>query len=433
MDLNNFGNLDKFVKDNFRLFDCNSTEYSIKKQREAFKSKNQPVPKKLYSSKEISDKIQKLFDDYYSNNDQFILDIYRRKHFDKGKTYEELINNTQGLELSQNKLNIKLSEEDKSIPIIFVSEHFDDPKKEVNQIDDLETFVENNIVAFTAQPSRFQKNKLNELAKGIVMKGAQLHYSQDIERYLKEQFDKLDANQLDDIFKRYESGETLNKISKYYAVELITHKKSIEAYLIHESFNKLKNCISDEDALVDNIADVFSNVTNIDRIRTDLKKIISRFLPLILSNGFPDNITNVDSGIMVANAGDSAQFIFIARAILAGFDSSNVDVRSSRYDCIVEYKGKIFRVQVKGISQDKVYYKDRDRGGAGIDHQNVRNRGRRITSNDCDIYAAVDKKTGIVYLIPIKYLEDNKDKDSENIQDIIKYRENSKIFSELVE
>lgn len=157
MDLNNFGNLDKFVKDNFRLFDCNSTEYSIKKQREAFKSKNQPVPKKLYSSKEISDKIQKLFDDYYSNNDQFILDIYRRKHFDKGKTYEELINNTQGLELSQNKLNIKLSEEDKSIPIIFVSEHFDDPKKEVNQIDDLETFVENNIVAFTAQPSRFQK------------------------------------------------------------------------------------------------------------------------------------------------------------------------------------------------------------------------------------------------------------------------------------
>lgn len=274
---------------------------------------------------------------------------------------------------------------------------------------------------------------MNELAKGIVMKGAQLHYSQDIERYLKEQFDKLDANQLDDIFKRYESGETLNKISKYYAVELITHKKSIEAYLIHESFNKLKNCISDEDALVDNIADVFSNVTNIDRIRTDLKKIISRFLPLILSNGFPDNITNVDSGIMVANAGDSAQFIFIARAILAGFDSSNVDVRSSRYDCIVEYKGKIFRVQVKGISQDKVYYKDRDRGGAGIDHQNVRNRGRRITSNDCDIYAAVDKKTGIVYLIPIKYLEDNKDKDSENIQDIIKYRENWKIFSELVE
>lgn len=432
MNLNNFDNLDDFVKDNFTIFDGDRKEYSKNKQKEAFKSINQTVPKKLYSSKEISDKLQELFDDYYNNNDQSILDIYRKKHFDKGKTFEELINNDPSLQLSQYKLNIKLSEEDKNIPIIFISEHFDNPMTEVDKIDDLETFVKNNIVAFTAQPSRFQKNKLNQLANGIVKKDVPLYYSQDIERYLKEQFDKLDVNQLDAIFKCYESGKNLNEISKYYAVELITHKNSIEAYLIHESFNKLKNCISDENEIVDKIADVFSSVTNIDRIRTDLKKIISRFLPLILSNGFPDNITNVDSGIMVANAGDSAQFIFIARAILAGFDSSNVDVRSSRYDCIVEYKGKIFRIQVKGISQEKVYYKDRDRGGAGNDYKNVRNIGRRITSNDCDIYAAVDKKTGIVYLIPIKHLEDNEDKDSESIQDIIKYRENWKIFSELV-
>lgn len=433
MDLKNFGNLDDFVKDNFSLFDGDRKKYSQSEQRKAFKSIKQTVPKKLYSSKVISDKLQELFDDYYSKDEKLILNIYRLNHFDKEKTYKELIENNKSLQLSQDRLNIKLSEEDKSIPIIFDSEHFNNPMAKVDDIDNLEIFVKNNIVAFTAQPSRFQKNKLNELAKDIVTKGVQLHYSQDIERYLKEKFDELEDNQLDAIFNCYESGKNLNEISEYYAVKLITHKKSIEAYLIHKSFNKLKDCISDEDDIVNKIADVFSSVTNIDRIRTDLKKIISRFLPLILSNGFPDNITNVDSGIMVANAGDSAQFIFIARAILAGFDSSNVDVRSSRYDCIVEYKGKIFRVQVKGISQEKVYYKDRDRGGAGIDYKNVRNRGRRISSKDCDIYAAVDKKTGIVYLIPIEHLENNEDKDSENIQDIIKYRENWKIFSELID
>jgi hypothetical protein len=95
---------------------------------------------------------------------------------------------------------------------------------------------------------------------------------------------------------------------------------------------------------------------------------------------------------MTANAGDSAEFIFVARAILAGFNCSSVDVRSSRYDAIIDYNKKLLRVQIKGISTgNSISFKDRDRGGQGIDHTHERNLGQRITSVDCDIYVAVDK------------------------------------------
>ena len=72
--------------------------------------------------------------------------------------------------------------------------------------------------------------------------------------------------------------------------------------------------------------------------------------------------------------------LYTSRAILAGYNCSNVDVRSSRYDAVIDYKGMIFKVQVKGISGSTVSFKDRDRGGRGIDTHNDRNIGKRITS-----------------------------------------------------
>lgn len=118
------------------------------------------------------------------------------------------------------------------------------------------------------------------------------------------------------------------------------------------------------------------------------------------------NLNNIDSGVMTANAGDSAQFLFVSRAILAGFNCSNVDVRSSRYDAVIDYKKKIFRVQVK-----------------------------RITAEDCDIYVAVDKQVGMCYIIPMKDIDpwDDDDIDSVNVSQLEEYRENWDIISELYE
>lgn len=169
-------------------------------------------------------------------------------------------------------------------------------------------------------------------------------------------------------------------------------------------------------------------------IKTDLKKIIEKSLYIAMTNGFSTNINQIESGVMTANAGDSAEFIFVARAILAGFNCSSVDVRSSRYDAIIDYNDKLLRVQIKGISSgNNISFKDRDRGGQGIDHTHEKNIGQRITSKDCDIYVAVDKQVGICYIIPMKWadsLEYEKCK-SVKLSEVTRYKENWDVIKEM--
>jgi len=169
-------------------------------------------------------------------------------------------------------------------------------------------------------------------------------------------------------------------------------------------------------------------------IKTDLKKIIQKSLSIAMTNGFPVNINNIESGVMTANAGDSAEFIFVARAILAGFNCSSVDVRSSRYDAIIDYNDKLLRVQIKGISSgNNISFKDRDRGGQGIDHTHETNIGQRITSKDCDIYVAVDKQVGICYIVPMSWADllDNEKCKSVKLSKVIQYKENWNIIKEM--
>jgi len=162
-------------------------------------------------------------------------------------------------------------------------------------------------------------------------------------------------------------------------------------------------------------------------IKTDLKKIIQKSLSIAMTNGFTVNINNIESGVMTANAGDSAEFIFVARAILAGFNCSSVDVRSSRYDAIIDHNDKLLRVQIKGISSgNSISFKDRDRGGQGIDHKHERNIGQRITSKDCDIYVAVDKQVGTCYIIPMSWADELDDQKYKGIKltEVSQYKEN---------
>ncbi len=92
-------------------------------------------------------------------------------------------------------------------------------------------------------------------------------------------------------------------------------------------------------------------------------------------------------------------------------------MRSSRYDAIIDVDAKLIRIQIKGItSSNNISFFDRDRGGQGIDHTHERNRGKRITSKDCDIYVAVDKQVGICYIIPMKYADSLSDEKAKNIK-----------------
>ena len=257
----------------------------------------------------------------------------------------------------------------------------------------------------------------------------------EIIRYLKKKFDTLTNFEKEKLWEDFKNENFIKSRIPKIAIEKVLYKKHVEDYLESKMLNIIKEKCNESS--YDSLSEVMSESLlaeldfSLDKKETKIlkkrlsKSIISLF-PLILSDGFSTNLSSVDTGIMTSNAGDSAQFLFIARAILAGFDSSNVDVRTSRYDAIVGYKGKTFRVQVKGISGNTIYFKDRARGGQGIDYTHERNKGRRITKEDCDIYAAVNKKNGLVYLIPIEVVEQSKEKVSTN--EMKKYLENWSIF-----
>lgn len=160
-------------------------------------------------------------------------------------------------------------------------------------------------------------------------------------------------------------------------------------------------------------------------------EIYKKTLYLAMKNGFTNNYTNVESGLMMANSGDSAQFLFVGRAILAGFNCSNVDVRSSRYDAIIDYGGKLLKVQIKGISADIISFWDMPRGGVASNHTHP---SIRIRHEDCDVYVAVDKQVGICYIIPMEEVESWSDDDTKrmSVDDsrIVKYKENWDVISQ---
>lgn len=241
---------------------------------------------------------------------------------------------------------------------------------------------------------------------------------------------------IDELKKVNYTKSKISDIAKKYGLK----ESELKQYYQTRFFKNIADVV-DLDLLsrstIEEIEKLLENETLINEfkfIKTDLKKIIEKSLYIAMTNGFSNNINHIDSGIMTANAGDSAEFIFIARAILAGFNCSSVDVRSSRYDAIIDFNDKLLRVQIKGISfGNLISFKDRDRGGLGIDHKHERNIGKRITSKDCDIYVAVDKQVGICYIVPMTWADELSDEKCKSIKlsDVAVYKENWDVIKEM--
>lgn len=227
---------------------------------------------------------------------------------------------------------------------------------------------------------------------------------------------------------------------KYIAKKYGYKESELKKFYTLTFFNTVSKSLNLKDLAQTNINKIQENIPQerlkeFDFIKIDLKHIMEKSLYIAMSNGFTVNINNINMGVMTANAGDSAEFIFVARAILAGFNCSSVDVRSSRYDAIIDYNDKLLRVQVKGISTgNNISFKDRDRGGEGIDHRHERNIGQRITSKDCDIYVAVDKQVGICYIIPMSWADKLSLNECKNVKldKIIHFKENWDIIKNSV-
>lgn len=285
--------------------------------------------------------------------------------------------------------------------------------------DDLGLYVSDNIEAINTKISDFKKNNATQAVYDDI----------DIKEYLKNKLAEELPTVKNAMLARFAGyGFQKNKISDV-ANEFVFYKKDIENIFVSLVFEELQNDYGD--AMCNGVTSgILDNSTLSDEkkrfLKKDLSEVVRKSTYMITKNGFQVNLNNINSGVMTANAGDSAQFLFVSRAILAGYNCSNVDVRSSRYDAVIDYKGMIFKVQVKGISGSTVSFKDRDRGGRGIDTHNDRNIGKRITSDDCDIYVAVDKQVGLCYIIPMVDIDawDDDTIKSVNVKQLEQYLEN---------
>ncbi|UUW11338.1 hypothetical protein NLG42_11140 [Flavobacterium plurextorum] len=293
-------------------------------------------------------------------------------------------------------------------------------------------FVENNIVAINSANFNIENvqdgkelfgsiTNLKTFLKGyfVVRLNDPQFGQQLIEEFTEREFVKAKIVEIANIFHI-----TISDLKSFYDENL---QKSLAPFVNKENF--IKNSLQF-------IKDSVDEQKHYSYTKTSLRKILEKQYDFIFSNGFPTNILNINTGVMTANAGDSAQFLFLARAILAGYNCSNVDVRSSRYDAVVDFNNILLRLQIKGVSKgNSISFKDRDRGGQGIDHTHERNRGQRITSADCDIYVAVDKEVGICYLIPMSYVDGLTIEEitSINLSTLQQYKENWNIISEVAE
>ena len=297
--------------------------------------------------------------------------------------------------------------------------------------DNLELYVRDNIEEINNGINQFKIDPNNNPNQAIFS-------NLEIKQYLKEKLISELATEREALVLEFESHNFVKARIKDIANAHVYYHKDLEGVLESIVFGELKDEYSDimVQAVVNAIFDSSSISERRKRfLNASISAITKKSLYMLLQNGFLVNLNNIESGVMTANAGDSAQFLFVSRAILAGFNCSNVDVRSSRYDAVIDFKSKIFRVQVKGISGNTVSFKDRDRGGQGIDTHHERNIGKRITSEDCDIYVAVDKQVGMCYIIPMKDIDpwDDDDIESVNVSQLEEYRENWNIISELYE
>lgn len=296
---------------------------------------------------------------------------------------------------------------------------------------------EGNLAEFVKDNISIINSGFNDFKNSLKAHVGSKHDETDVKNYLRNKLFLESTALRKTLLSEFEAGNFTESSLFEIANKYVFYKNDLEVFFEKELFIDLfENTPDDLDSKIVAFIESQSTVSDGKKryVSGALKKIIRKSTVLIKQNGFSNNIVNIESGVQTANAGDSAQFLFVSRAILAGYNCSNVDVRSSRYDAVIDYKGIIFKVQVKGVSGTSVSFKDRDRGGRGIDTHNERNQGKRITSADCDIYVAVDKQVGICYLIPMRDFVDKLSDDeikSYSVNNLVQFRENWDIIQQV--
>ncbi len=98
--------------------------------------------------------------------------------------------------------------------------------------------------------------------------------------------------------------------------------------------------------------------------------------------------------------GAADESIFQGRASKAGFYCFFKVWRDMPYDAVLDYKGILYRVEVKGSSKGKFDVTRGTRSGKQIKKAPGVSRTRTLSREDCDFVVGVDSNTGDCYIIP---------------------------------
>lgn len=122
--------------------------------------------------------------------------------------------------------------------------------------------------------------------------------------------------------------------------------------------------------------------------------------------GWSKDVTGVDAikpGTYRSLNGAADENIFTGRASKAGFYCFFKVWRDMPYDAVLDYEGVLYRVEVKGSSNNKFNVTRGGRSGAQI--VRGRSRTRTLAREDCDFVVGVDSNTGDCYIIPEDVIE----------------------------
>lgn len=121
------------------------------------------------------------------------------------------------------------------------------------------------------------------------------------------------------------------------------------------------------------------------------------------------NITLQGDGTFRSLNGAADENIFIGKATKAGFFLFFKAWRDMPYDAVLDHKGILFRVEVKGASANKdgktqFNVTRGGRSGAQIS-RTAPSRTRLIEREDCDFVVGVNSDNGDCYIIPTDFIE----------------------------
>lgn len=309
---------------------------------------------------------------------------------------------------------------------------FDDFKNALDKDKNKNNYNEENIYKFVNKYIMYINENENIFSQKNMESFNYNFYLTDIKNYLHDKLNKSikkDPSFKDVLWKEFKDFKLNDGKIKNIAIKHRFFHGDLRKLFRQIAFEKMTNTKTSIDEVANLIIEKISKDEK-EYCKSMIMPILEKSLYLVLKGGFDDNLTDIDPGIMKSNAGDAAEFLFVGRAILAGYNCSQVDVRTSGYDAIIDVNGNVYRVQIKGFSDKTVSFVTQARGGQGSDPSNKRNKSKKVTSQDCDLYVAVDKRTGLCYIVPIDIIEQI-DKKTVNVKIIEKYKENWGIIDSL--